>query len=251
MAITPTPADSTPLGLLTSARDLLKAALRLIRITEATPEEWNDALYAANQMLDAWDADRPSIFTLNINDFPFVMGDQTYSLGTGGDFDLARPSKLERASVVIPANAAQPLELPLDMLSDAEWQDVHVKLVQSAYPRKMYDDGAHPFRNLSFWPIPTVTCSFRLYSWAPLLKFASLDTKVILPPGYLEAIKYNLAPRLAPEFGVQTPTEVAVLAESSLAKIKTQNLPSPVLRVPASFSDDDTPYNWLTDEPAR
>src|SRR6266699_7095490 len=86
--------------------------------------EMADNLMVLNQMLDSWNTERLMIFTLLISEFPLVAGQQVYTLGAGGNFNIPRPSRIERMSIVNLANPAQPLELPMEMLSDEDWQTV-------------------------------------------------------------------------------------------------------------------------------
>ena len=56
---------------------------------------------ALNQMIDAWNADRLAIFTVSSNDFPFILGQQSYTLGSGGDFDMIRPARITGISAIL------------------------------------------------------------------------------------------------------------------------------------------------------
>lgn len=216
----------------------------------ATADDTSDALVILNQMLESWSAESLSVFTLTIQTFNFVASQQTYTLGAGGNFNTARPSRIGYASVVSNSNPAQPLEIPIDQLTDSEWQAIPVKLTTSTLPRKMYDDGAFPLRNLSFWPVPTdASVQVRLYTWTALTQFSDLTTDFTFPPGYIEAIKYNLAARLAAEnFGTLTPI-AASLALSSIGRIKAMNSdPALVKCDPAITRSSGARFNWLTGE---
>lgn len=60
--------------------------------------------------------------------------------------------------------------------------------------------------------------------------WASLDT-FTAPPGYWEALKYNLAVRQAPEMqDGEIPPTVLAIAREALARIQGMNAPSPLLR---------------------
>ena len=52
---------------------------------------------------------------------------------------------------------------------------------------------------------------------------------VSVPPGYADAIRYNLAVKLAPEWGRTITPEVAEMARTSKAAIQRLNLPAPVM----------------------
>ncbi len=215
----------------TTGTDLIASALRLINVLASgevpSAAEANDALLTANMMLDAWAIDRLTVFNIASQDFALTAGQQVCTLGAGGNFNAARPPKISRVSIVILANAANPLELEMNYTtSEQEWQDIQLKATQSTYPALCYDDGGNPLRSLSLWPVPADSINkLRIYSWTAFSQFADLVTSYNFPPGYMEAIRYNLALRLSPEFGGNLPEAVGPLAQQALAKIKTANVP--------------------------
>lgn len=241
-----------------TGNDLIASALRLIGVLASgespSAAEANDCLTILNQLLDLWNAERQLIFTIQMNEFPAVLGQQTYTLGTGGNFNMTRPARIERYSVVNLNNPAQPLELPLDILTHELWANIPVKIINSSLATKVYDDGAFPLRNINYWPIPTTNpVNFRFYSWVALNAFPDLVTDETFPPGYLKALRYNLAVDLAPEFGVGVPPEVAAVAASSKGALKSINTPLLDMKCDPSLvgtGGSKKVYNWLTDGPS-
>jgi len=215
-------------------------------------DEAADGLMVLNQMLDSWQAERLMAFTINIQEFPLVPGQQTYTMGPGGNFNVARPAKIERISIVSLNNPAQPLELPMEMLTDADWQDeIPVKLVPGSLPLQVYDDGAFPLRNLNYWTIPTIPVNTRIYSWQALNQFPDLVTDLTFPPGYLEALRYNLAIRLIAEMpGEYSQVTVGVsqtLATESLARVRSMNLPLIQSFCDPALSSEGGHYDYRSD----
>ena len=218
-----------------TAFDVITSALRLIGVVAGDEQpslgEANQSLTVFNDMLDAWNAERLAIYTTRSDDFPYVLGQQSYTLGTGGDFDIPRPARIDAMStIILEPDPSNPVELPITIFSVDDWQTkVPVKHVASSIPQICYDDGGFPFRTLNFWPYPvTQQNSVRIYSWQALAA-QTLAAAVSFPPGYAEAFRYNLGVRLAAEFGV-APTAynaatVQDLATKGLARIKTMNAP--------------------------
>jgi len=244
-----------------NAGNLINSAFRLINVLASgevpSTSEQSDALTTLALMLDGWQAERLTIFTI-LRDgsttsphlFPFVSGQQTYTLGPGGNFNIARPAKIERMSIEWLANPAQPLELPLEMVNEQRWQTVPVKAITSTLPTVVYDDGNYPLRNLSFWCTPTVVSNVVIYYWQALSQFPDLVTDVEFPPGYFRALRYNLAVDLSIEFGRPLPAGVAEIALSSKAVIMNMNLPVLEQRVdPAVIDPKLRAYNWISDTP--
>ncbi|MCU1301964.1 MAG: hypothetical protein JWQ87_2248 [Candidatus Sulfotelmatobacter sp.] len=228
-------------GSTSSALDLIKGAMRNLNIyatgEEPSADEAQDALVILNQMIDTWNGEGLMIFTTVITDFPLTSSKQIYTLGTGGDFNIARPAEIDRASIVILSNPQQPLEYPIPVYSTQDWQEkVPIKNVPGNLPLLIYDDGGFPLRTLTFWPVASDSTLFRLYSWQQLTQFNDLQQVASYPPGYMEALRYNLAIRLAPEFQKSVPPETAVLAMNAMAKIKTSNADDTQLRSDLSSS---------------
>jgi hypothetical protein len=217
-----------------NATDLISSSMRLIGALAAGETadagEMADNLMVLNQMLDSWLAERLMAFTINIQEFPLIVGQQVYTMGPGGTFNTARPARIDRMSIVSLNNPAQPLELPMEMLTDSDWQvEIPVKLVNSSLPLQVYDDGAFPQRNLNFYPIPTIPVNTRIYSWQALNQFPDLFTDLTFPPGYSEALRYNLAVRLIAEYPGEysqiTVSATQTLAVDSLARVRSMNMP--------------------------
>ena len=215
-----------------------------------TSAEMQDSLSLLNQMMDSWSAERLMVFTITIKEFTLVPGQQTYQLGSGApDFDYPRPAKIERAGIVWSGNVGQPLELPLEMLTDAQWSQIPVKNIQSTIPLKLYDDGAFPFRNLNFWCVPTVADPVRLYMWTLLSQFADVSTDYEFPPAYAEAIQYNLALRLAANnIGTISNQLTLGLAINAISVIKRMNTPFLDLMCDPTLTAKGRHYNWISDQ---
>ena len=234
-----------------TALDLISSSLRLIKAIaagEPTPIDMaNDALFVLNDMIDAWNAQRNAIFTTRSQDFPFVLNQQAYTMGPGGDFDTARPARIDGMSSILMYNPANPVEVPISMFSVDEWQNqVPVKQVSGSFPLICYDTGDFPLRTLNFWPIPTEQPGnlARIYSWQALAA-QTLATKIAFPPGYSEALRYNLAVRLGPEFDQDVPASVAAVAVQSLATVKSMNAPDLNLR--SDLVPDPSGWDYKSD----
>jgi hypothetical protein len=239
------------------ALDLISSSMRLIGALASgetpTNAEAQDALTVLNQMLDSWAADRLMVFTIAIDEYPMVPGQQIYTYGVGGDFDALRPARIDRVSIISLTNPAMPLELPIDYLTGLDWQQYPVKNIQTTLPQAVYDDQAFPFRNLSFWPIPTIAVNTRIYNWVALDSYAGLTADNTYPPGYIEALRYNLALRLMAEFPggfdpVMSQT-TAALAVESLARVKSMNLPLIEAFCDAALTSKSVRYNYFSDTP--
>lgn len=238
--------------------DLASAAMRAAGVLASgeTPpaNEIADARVLANQMLEAWGAEQLMVFTLaRSNPFSFVAGTASYTLGTGGTFNLARPANIEYITIISNANPAQPLELPpLKMYSDIEWAGVPVKNVTNPLPQGVYDDGGFPFRTLTYWPIPSDSSVQTIIGgWQALTQFTDLTTDNTFPPGYIDAIKYSLAVRIAAEWPGSLSPGTALLAQQALARVKNRNVMEIKLTCDPIVAQEGGVYDWRSDSYIR
>lgn len=235
--------------------DLITAALIEIGVVApgetASAQDLATASTILQHMMDAWQAERLYIFALARQVFIPAALKQTYTLGLTGDFNVARPAKIERYAILNLANVAQPVELPLDSLTAAQWAAIPVKNVPSAFPSKVWDDQQYPLRNLNYWPVPTTNIQFIIYNWVALTTWPDLFSDITFPPGYLEALRYALAIRLAPAYGAAamvTP-DLKELAKDAKRRIKIMNAPMIDLKCdPMLVSHDKAIYDWRTDQ---
>ena len=233
-----------------TAFDIITSALKLVGVLAdgETPSDdtANQGLSVFNDMIDGWNAERNAIFTTRTDDFPLILGKQAYTLGAGGDFNIPRPARIDAMSAILLSNPSNPVEVPMNLWSVEDWQNVPVKSVSGSFPLSCYDDGGFPLRTLNMWPITSqVPNSVRIYSWQALTEPALLTDPVVFPPGYAEAFRYNLAVRIAAEFGTSASATVVALAVQSLARVKTMNAPDLQMRsdiVPAPAG-----YNYKAD----
>lgn len=241
-----------------TANDIIARALRTINAIDPgeTPDasESQDAFLALNTMIDAWQAERLMIFTVNrVNLGNLTIGQQAYTLGPGGNFNMPRPAKIERYGIISLNNPSQPLELPLNSdgtnLTVDGWANIPVKTgINSTLPLYVWDDEGYPLRTLSYWNTPSATVQATIYAWQALTAFPDLVTDETFPPGYLECIVYNLAIRLSVEWsGTYMPTYLPKLAQDSIARVKSSNVPMIEMGMDPSLTSRSGYYNYISD----
>jgi len=207
--------------------DLIKGSLRLIGAlaTGETPpaEETSDALMVLNQMIDSWSTENLIIANQVREVFPLVAGTSAYTMGVGGDFNTARPIDFLR--VLIQDSAASPAyELPMEVLTAEQFSKITAKQTQGTTPSCVYAEGTTPLETLNLYPVPSVAKNIVIYSAKPINQFTSINNSIDLPPGYLKALRYNLAVELAPEYGKESSPSIINGAIESKENIKRQNI---------------------------
>lgn len=76
---------------------------------------------------------------------------------------------------------------------------------------------------------------------------SSLDSTLIMPPEYEEAIHYNLALRICSAYNVQASSTTAGFAKIALNTIKNANAQVPTLRMPAPLRRNNGSYIFTVD----
>jgi hypothetical protein len=209
-------------------------------------QEQTDALTALNNMVDSFSNERLMIYSILRETFTLNAGQQTYQMGpTAADFVTTRPTKIENALIVAPGTNPT-AELPMRIINKDEYAAIIVKSIQSSIPLYLYNDDANPNCNLNIWPVDSGSGTIVLYSNKPFADFAAATSSISFPPGYLEMLIYNLAVRLAPDYGVQLPEDVVAIAVASKENVKRQNIKPTYLGVDSALRGARGNFNWVT-----
>jgi hypothetical protein len=190
-----------------------------------------DALGELNAMWDAWGIDEGLIYAVSSEQFSLVSDTASYTIGTGGTFDVPRPSRLYRAYLVATVGSAK-TRRPLNIVP-AEVYYAHGDLaaIASTADELYYDYDPDPttgFANIYLFPAPSCpTASFLELEFGANFVAWALAVNYAVPQGFQDAIQYALAWRLIPRFGAavaqQTVELIEQLGEKSEARILKMN----------------------------
>jgi hypothetical protein len=226
--------------------------MRLLGLVQAnqapTDAEIQQGIRALNVMMDSWSNDRLMIYKLQPYYFLTVSGQQDYTLGPTGNWQIERPMRIEQAYTDLTTNQGNGLQttsLPISLANDAQWASIVTKRVSTQIPTILYDNGNYPERTISLYPIPTGTITIVLWLWQPLLKFDSIDDTVSLPKGYVRCIRFNLATELAPDFGKEASAIVKDTAINTKMNLANINSVPQFMNMDPSLSQRTPTYNWL------
>lgn len=216
--------------------DLITQAMKAIGVISSseTPsaDEASDGLFVLNGMLDSWNTERLSIYTINAAVYDLVPQQLKYTIGpVGADFTAPRPVRIQNANIILNDNVP-PVRVPITLLDDDQWSAISLQLVPSTIPQKLYNDGSFPNSNLYLWGQPSSGLQLELYTWSQITGFTDYTDDFTLPPGYQEAVLYNLAVRLALTFGsaaVSSLSVISPLAQAAKARIQSLNCVTPVM----------------------
>ena len=162
---------------------------------------------------------------------------------------IPRPEYLTHAWV----RDATGQDIPVRILDQNEWDLIPLKNTPGTYPTQAFYNPQYPQGVLNLWPNPQTTYRQYIESMQQLAAFANLNATVSLPPGYEEALHFNLALRLV-GFGIRPSDEIKEWAAKSKANIERINSIINDNKMANDFPQRPTaihPYNILTNRPSR
>ena len=192
-----------------------------------------DGSTALAGMLGQWGTQKLMMYVVESVQFDLVVAQASYTVGAGGNVNIARPTFVERASLVSLADPTRPLEVEIEVIrTDQRWQEVRLKSADGGWVQAIYYQKTFPLATLWVTPIPDIsTLDLKLYYRTRITGFATPTTVYTFPDGYEDALAYNLAYRLGHEWGVEVPAAIEKLARETLGNIKRVNQDLTVLRL--------------------
>jgi hypothetical protein len=209
-----------------TVRELIASSLRLAGVLAANESldagMAANALVTFNDLLDTWRTERLTLTSQDRVLEPLVAAQASYTIGTAGNIDRARPLWIDAAGVL----TADGLETPITILTRAQRASIGLKGATSDLPSAIFYDPQFPLGVISVYPVPTdSSASLVLYLPAESLDaVADLDVVLSLRPGWSKALRYGLTVDLATEYAM--PLDGAILqgAADAKAAIKRTNL---------------------------
>lgn len=211
--------------------DLIKRAYRLIGVYSIgeTPsaDESVDGLTALNAMLGDWANEGLMVYATTTDAIPLTANTATYTIGASGGVVSDRPQEVLTASYILYSGVSY----PLSQLTQEQYNNYQVKTT-GGIPEAMLYIANFPNASITLYPVPSAAMTLNLVSKKLLNVFANLTDIVSMPPGYENAIVFNLAKYLSAEFGMPLPQQAAIQAAGSKRTIKRTNNVVPILKMP-------------------
>jgi len=211
----------------TTVLDVVTGALQEIGVL--APEEvptLSDAtvgLRALNDLVDQWAAEKLQSYTVTRTTWTIVSLTRDYTVGTGGDVNIARPVYIEHVNFE-DTTPTTPIERELNLLTEDAWSRIPHHTLESPFPTSWYYNPTFPLGTLSFWPTPTDSNLLGvIYAVTAVAEFAATSTAVALPPGYRRMIVKNLAADLCSSFEREPTPSLIRDADESKGVVKRAN----------------------------
>lgn len=203
----------------------------------------DDALAAANNLLDSWSSQRLFALSDLITTVALVAGTQSYTIGSGGTINIVRPMAIQAASIKV-AVYSSVYTKGLEIVNTDKWAKIPDRDSSGAIVDFLFYDRANAAGLGKVWlsPIPAGG-TLEIHSWAALTQFADKTTTISIQPGYQRALEHALALELAPQWDIKVTDEMVAALKDSLAAVRTLNaeLLGPEPPQMASSADSPTP----------
>lgn len=230
---------------------IIKRSLRLIGVLAAgespSGEEQNDALQALNEFLGSLSNEKLMLYDDNEEELQLVAGTQSYTIGSGGDFDTVRPMKITRARLKIVTQTPN-YELPMSVATENEWASITQKTTSSKIVTHLYYDATYPLGTIEVYPNPSAAEKVIINSQKLIKSFSSASTTLNMPEGWEQMLAFNLAVILAPEYG--RPVDPAVMNEAMRSKraLRMTNQKPLTMQNEVAAIIGKKSFNWLSGE---
>ena len=184
-----------------TATTLINRAGRMLGLTEPNVAlETNiaaDFLVGLNAMLESWQNDRLMSYDVREDSATLVVAQEAYTVGSGGSFNIPRPTMIESLFC-----RASGIDYPMIELTPEQFAKISTKEATTAeIPTHYKWDGSYTTGTITVWPSPsTAANTIRLRSYRIVATYAAGSDAISLPPGYEDAIACNLAVAMLPEY---------------------------------------------------
>jgi hypothetical protein len=217
-------------------KNLIKLALRqagVVGIGQSVRAEDEQDMFAnLNMMLALWQRDRYLVWQ-TVDIFAEANGSESYSIGPGMTFNVARPSRIEQGFARLnPSGSPMSVDYPLTPLFSREDYDrIRIKQLGS-FPRFVYYDRGYPTGNVFVWPLPGDAFEVHLTLMQQLQSFSNPSEQINMPPEYQDAILQNLTIRACAMWSLPPNPVTVKLATKALNLLRGSNAEIPSLTLP-------------------
>lgn len=233
-----------------TAQDVITLALKLSGVVgvgqAASTDDLNDAFTMLTLMMATWQ--RKRWLTWHLQDVAFTPNSsQSYTIGSGGTINVARPDRIERAYArQLNPGGPYAVDFPLQVIDDREdYAAIVLKSMAASPPTLIFYDPDYPLGSVYVWPVCDNRWEIHLLVKQPIAQPSVLGDTISLPQEYLEAIMWNLAARLRPMYGQGPDPTIAAEAKASLDTVRVANTQIAQLRLPADLPGQGRGGSWF------
>jgi hypothetical protein len=216
------------IGASTTALDIIHAALRIVGVGQTgevyATSDVNIASDILSLLLQEWSDGGLVVPSIVQEAITTVAAQNSYTVGKNGspDLDTVRPEQIIGAWVRDSSN----YDYPVEVIGEKAYRKFISKTTQ-ARPEKLWYNPTAPNGTVYVWPTPSAAESLYISSVKPFAIPAS-DAEVLLnttsiPSNYHNALRWNLAVEICPEFRREPTMLMITRATDTYSKIESLN----------------------------
>jgi hypothetical protein len=177
--------------------EIIETAMRIVGALSPwdalTSDQYTQGVNALNSMIKSWQAEHIYLWTLKQISISLVSGTAAYSLGTDPP-----AVGLDKVHVVDTSTD----ELPVEIIPYRDYLDIPNKTDTDSLPVYVTFNHNDTTTPLIVWPVPNASRTLKVLAVTKLKDWDSASGDGGFPVRFQEAIIFNLAARLAPEYGL-------------------------------------------------
>jgi hypothetical protein len=204
-----------------TARELIVNAYRVAGLIGQgqvpSGAETDDGLRELNYLLETWSNE--SLFKNGSTKYTgtLVVGQGSYTIGTGGNFNTPRPESIISLGVLIPTGYFKPLE----WIETVDWDNACRNTQLTGEPAFYTYSLQYPLGEVRIYPAPSDADSVEI-QYKPSVGGYDFNDQMAMPPGYEGAIQYGLAAVLAGMAGLDN-SRLEMVANERKTRIERMN----------------------------
>lgn len=182
---------------------VVNAALRKLAVLpsggSANANQLADGVVALNSILKAFAADGMPLWAITDYSFATVAGQAVYDIGTGKALNAVAPLKMIQARRT-EATDQSPIPMNLYTRYDA---NILPSLAQGSPINLYYQKFSDDHGQITLWPVPPDTSTTIYIDYhRPFQDMVNNTDALDFPAYWIQALTFNLAWSLAPEYGI-------------------------------------------------
>ena len=222
---------ATPNSITKTALDIMNAAAQEIGVLAGGESLSNNdtgwVFQKLQRLIDRYNSDRTKIYNVNFQTFSPPASTQPLTIGPGAQLDInQRPVEIRSIGLMLTGTSPQ-VKLYLNRRDQRWWAQNRVPQLTSTLPTDYYYSPDWPNGNLYLWPIPTQANNLLIEMWGVLTEYTTYNQTFTLPPGYWDALVYELACSIAPSFERTVTPDLLRETVRAVSAIEQNNIKSP------------------------
>lgn len=219
---------------MTTVAEILTMSLKDVGVVgegqTASATTIDDAFQSLIQMFGLWQADKLYVYAQK-EVVATLTGAASYTIGAGGNIAASRPIKVDAAFW---RSNGQDYDVEV-FQSYEDYARIGNKSLTGSAPCALCYVPSYPLGTVHVYPSGT-SGALHLVMRTDLPVLTDISDTLIIPPEYLEAIRYSLSERLSTAFGTPLRPDIPAMASRARKIIKRNNVKIPLAQMPGALT---------------